>query len=96
MADLQLSPAAVADVTDIYRTGADAFGSDVADKYHHGLQAALARLADHPLIGPTYPGLRQPVRYLAYRSHHIYYDFDGTTVWVVRILHHALDAGRRL
>ena len=96
MADISLSPQAVADLADIYGRGAEEYGVDVADRYHKGLQAALARLADHPLIGPAYPGLRQPVRYLSYRRHHIYYDFDGTTVWVVRILHHALDAGRRL
>jgi plasmid stabilization system protein ParE len=52
------------------------------------------RLATFPESGAIYPGIRPQIRYLAYRRHHIFYDYDGETVWVVRILHHALDAGR--
>lgn len=96
MAEVIIRAEARADMLDIYTRGLEQFGQAVARRYMAGIDQALARLADHPLIGPAYPGLRQPVRYLAYRRHHIYYDFDGQTVWVVRILHHALDAGRRL
>jgi plasmid stabilization system protein ParE len=59
------------------------------------LQAAVERLAEHPLSGPVSPGLRPPIRFLTYRRHHILYDFDGTTVWIVRILHHAMDVRRQ-
>jgi antitoxin ParD1/3/4 len=83
-----------ADMVDVYARGIDRFGPEAATAYIEGIDRALSRLAEFPLIGPAFPGLRMPVRYLAFRSHHIFYDFDGTTVWVVRILHHAQDAGR--
>ncbi len=67
------------------------FGLDVADQYIDGIDAALARLAEFPKSGPIYPGIRPAIRFLTYRRHHIMYDYDGETVWVVRIIHHARD-----
>lgn len=96
MAEVIIRAEARADMLDIYSHGLSQFGRASAAQYMAGIDQALARLADHPLIGPVYPGLRQPVRYLGYRSHHIYYEYDGGTVWVIRILHHAMDAARRL
>ena len=78
----------------MFSTGLEQFGSEAAGRYHRGLQDAVMRLATFPQIGPVHPGIRPTIRYLAYRRHHIFYDFDGTTVWIVRILHHAQDAGR--
>ncbi len=76
---------------DLHTQSTIRFGLDVADEYIDGIDAALARLAEFPESGPVYPGLRPPVRYLTYRRHHILYDFDGTTVRIARILHHARD-----
>lgn len=94
MAELVIRAEARVDMLDIYARGVEEFGTATAKKYMQGMDSALSRLSEFPLIGPIYPGLRIPVRYLAFRSHHIFYDFDGSTVWIVRILHHALDAGR--
>jgi toxin ParE1/3/4 len=91
MVDVIVSAEARADVLDIYARGFDDFGEEVADAYIDGIEHALARLRSFPEIGPIYPGLRPPARFLAYRRHHILYDFDGTTVYVIRILHHAQD-----
>jgi plasmid stabilization system protein ParE len=96
MADVVVRPEASADIAGIYAQGANEFEIEVADRYHVGLQATIERLAAFPQSGPVYPGIRPAVRYLSYRRHHIFYDFDGTTVWVIRILHHAQDAGRLL
>ncbi len=96
MAELAFRREASADLLNIHLQGAVQFGKQGADAYQNGLRTAVLRLADFPLLGPVYPGLRSPIRFLTYRSHHIIYEYDGTTVWVVRILHHAMDAGRHL
>ena len=96
MAEVVFRAEAEEDLFEIYARGVSEFGVDVARKYANGIDQALARLADHPMIGPAYPGVRRAIRYLAFQRHHIFYDFDGTTVWIVRILHHAQDAGRLL
>ncbi len=96
MATVVIRTEAVADIAGVYATGVEEFGGPVAISYLDGLEQALGRLAAYPLIGPVYPGLKPPIRYLSYRRHHIFYDTDGTTVWVVRVLHHAQDAASLL
>ena len=80
----------------MYAQGVASFGDVSAKQYMAELDRALDRLMAFPLSGPAYPGLRMPVRYLRFRSHQIFYDFDGETVRVLRILHHAMDAGRHI
>lgn len=94
MAELHVRPAASADLADIYAFSLERFGADSANAYHDGLQAAVQQLADYPLSGRIHPGLRPSVRSLNFRKHHIFYDYDGGTVWVVRILHQAVDVQR--
>jgi toxin ParE1/3/4 len=91
MAELIVRARARADMLDIYARSIAQFGQDVARQYMEGIDLALLRLADHPEIGPKYPGLRPAIRFLTYKRHHILYDYDGATVWIVRIVHHARD-----
>ena len=91
MAEVIIRPEASADIANIYAYSTQKFGVDVAREYHAGLQSAIMRLSSYPEIGTIYPGLRPPVRFLTYRRHLILYDYDGATVWVVRIVHHARD-----
>lgn len=72
------------------------FGAAPAERYMSGFFDAFDRLARFPEIGPPYPGIRPAIRFLTYREHHIFYDYDGETVVVVRILHHAANAKRVL
>lgn len=94
MARIVVRSAASADIASIYAFTAEQFGIDAADHYHAGLEAAIARLASFPELGPIHPGIRRPIRFLSYRSHHIFYDYDGAEVAIVRILHHAMDVQR--
>ena len=91
MAKIAFSPAASADLADVYALSAAQLGEDTADSYHAGLQAAVEQLARFPQLGPVFPGIRPPVRYLACKRHHIVYDYNGDTVWIIRIIHHARD-----
>jgi len=91
MAEIDVSAEARADLLDLHAHSTVRFGLDVADTYIDGIDAALARLAEFPESGPIYPGLRPATRFLTYKRHHIMYDYDGETVWIVRIIHHARD-----
>lgn len=94
MAEVIVRSAASADIASIYAFSAQQFGIDAADDYHAGLEAALARLEMFPELGPNHPGIRQRIRFLAFRTHHIFYDYDGLEVTIIRILHHAMDVKR--
>jgi toxin ParE1/3/4 len=85
-------PAAQVDLEEIDLYGIVEFGAAVAERYMSGFFDAFDRLARYPEIGPIYPGIRPAIRFLTYREHHIFYDYDGETVVIVRILHHAANA----
>ncbi len=91
MVKVDVSVEARADLLELHIQSTIRFGLEVAEEYMEGINAALARLAEFPQSGPVFPGIRPPVRYLAYKRHHILYDYDGATVWIVRIVHHARD-----
>lgn len=96
MAKIVTRAEARSDLAAIYAYSVEQHGVDAARDYLFGIEKALARLEEFPELGPQYPGIRPPIRFLAYRQHHIFYDYDGQTVCIVRILHHAIDAGRLL
>lgn len=94
MVEVNVSVEARADMLEIHSQSTNRFGSDVADQYIDGIDRALSRLIVYPELGPVYQRLRPPLRFLVCRSHHIFYDFDGVVVSVIRILHHAMNAQR--
>jgi toxin ParE1/3/4 len=94
LADLIVRAEAETDLLDIYARSVQQFGEKVAQDYLFGIDRALNRLAEFLESGPIYARLRPPVRFLLFKRHHIIYDYDGATVWIIRILHHAQDIGR--
>lgn len=96
MAKIAVRGEAAVDIGDIYRFSLENFGELVAVEYMAGLDEAIGRLGSHPELGRTERDIDPPIRVLSYRSHRVYYDFDGTTVYVARILHHAMNAAARL
>lgn len=91
MADIEFSSEASLDLATAYAYGAELYGLDAALDYHRDLQGAVERLSTFPEVGPVYPRLRPPIRFLTFRRHHIFYDYDGKKVRVIRILHHSQD-----
>lgn len=83
-------------MSDIFRFSIGAFGRPAAVEYMIGLDEALARLGTFPEIGRIDRAVEPSIHVFSYRSHRIYYDFDGATVSVIRILHHAMNAAARL
>jgi toxin ParE1/3/4 len=96
MADLDLSPAARADLLDIRVYSVDQFGLEVANGYFLGFDAVFALLREHPLAGVARSDLGAGIRCLIHRRHRIFYYVDDDTVVIVRIVHHAMDALRAM
>ena len=90
MRQLTVLPDARDDLRAIEHYSIQEFGPTVADEYMNRFERALDRLLNYPESGPLYPGIRPPVRYVSVGSHHRFYDFDGPTITVARVLHQAM------
>jgi toxin ParE1/3/4 len=96
MARVIVSPKARRDLDEIDRYRLAQFGGPIADEYMQGFRGAFQRLAEFPESGPVFSEVTPPIRRLTYRSHNLFYDFDGKTIVIVRVLHHAMNAKTRL
>jgi toxin ParE1/3/4 len=90
MRQLTILPNARDDLRAIEHYSIQEFGASVADYYMNRIERALDRLLNYPESGPLYPGIRPPVRYVSVGSHHLFYDFDGKSIAVLRVLHQAM------
>jgi toxin ParE1/3/4 len=96
MAELDLSPAARADLVEIRKFSIEQFGAPVADAYFLGFGEAFALLRSHPLAGQAQPTLGRDIRCFTHRKHRIFYRVEAELVLIVRIIHHARNARREL
>lgn len=96
MTRVELSRDADADLVGILEYGAEHFGWDRAEAYAEGFDDSFALLSAYPLIGALHDDIRPPIRSLHHRSHRIFYDIEGETIVVQRILHDSMDAKRHL
>lgn len=92
-----LSPAAQADLEEIWDYTAERWDVDQAEEYLRGLQHAIERAAANPRVGCSCDEIRPGYRKLAAGSHTLYYRLsaDGT-VDVVRVQHQRMDVDRHL
>jgi toxin ParE1/3/4 len=93
---VRLRAAAVRDLTEILGYSIDAHGEAAAETYLADLDRALDRLREFPELGAVRAELNPLLRCLPCGEHRIFYRFDGQSVSVVRVLHKAMDAERRL
>lgn len=96
MAEVRLRAAAYADLAAILDYSVEQWGEEIGEAYLASFGEAFDLLARHPLAGALRAEITPPIRCLPHRSHRIFYDVDGETVWIVRVLHHAMDVGRWL
>lgn len=96
MVEVEFSNAAEADLVEIDEFSAARFGEEIGEAYMHGFDEAFGLLQDFPLAAPLHPELGQNIRCLVHRQHRIFYCAQGEKVLIVRIVHHAMDAGRAL
>jgi toxin ParE1/3/4 len=92
-----LSPAAQADLEEIWGYTAERWDVDQTEEYLSGLQHAIVRAAANPRVGRSCDEIRPSYRKLAAGSHTLYYRLsaDGT-VDVIRVLHQRMDIDRHL
>jgi toxin ParE1/3/4 len=92
-----LTPAAQADLEQIWDYTHDSWGVDQAEKYLRELQHAIDHAAANPLIGRACDEIRPGYRKLAAGSHTLFYRLTTEGVIdVVRILHQRMDIDRHL
>jgi toxin ParE1/3/4 len=92
-----LSPAAQADLNQIWEYTSYNWGVDQAEKYLRELQRAIERAAANPQIGRACDEIRPGYRKLAAGSHVPFYRLSVEGVIdVVRVLHQRMDVDRHL
>jgi toxin ParE1/3/4 len=92
-----LSPAAQADLGQIWDYTRDRWGVDQAEEYLRELQRAIERAAANPRIGRVCDEIRPGYRKLAAGSHILFYRVSAEGIIDVgRVLHERLDVDRHL
>jgi toxin ParE1/3/4 len=82
-----LTPAAKADLADIWQHGAVTWGMAQADQYADGLFALFDLLAAFPELSRERTELSPPVRIHPSGAHLVIYRIAGQGVEVIRLLH---------
>jgi toxin ParE1/3/4 len=92
-----LSPAAQADLEQIWDYTHDRWGVDQAEEYLRELQRAIERAAANPQIGRACDEIRRGYRKLVAGSHTLFYRVSAEgAIDVVRVLHQRMDVDRHL
>ena len=92
-----LSPAAQADLGEIWDYSARNWGAEQADRYILAIRDACEALADGSRHGRAIDDIRPGYRKLAVASHFLFYRFtDAGMIDVIRILHQRMDVASRL
>ena len=79
------------DLDEIYVYSVQSFGEAQADKYFLGLCASLQALADNPRLGREAPWLNPGLRWHQHERHVVFYMTEGADIFIVRVLHAAMD-----
>ena len=96
MAKFHLSEKASYDLDDIADYTFETFGERQAGKYSNELLDIFALLAQRPHMGRAANDLAKGLRSYPFQAHIIYYKTEGNDLFVVRVLHHSMDAKRHL
>jgi toxin ParE1/3/4 len=92
-----LSPAAQADLEQIWEYSCERWSDEQAEKYVREIQRGIERIVDDPLIGRPCEEVRAGYRRHAVGSHALYYRIaSGDLIDVVRVLHQRMDVDRHL
>ena len=92
-----LSPAARADLEQIWDYSAEWWDDDQAGEYLREVQRAIERVVPNPRIGRSCDEVRPGYRKHAVGSHTLYYRIvSAEVIDVVRILHERMDADQHL
>lgn len=96
MAGYALSPAAQADLEEIWDYTVGRWGMAQAERYTRDIQATCEALAGGALVGLSAEDIRAGYRKIGVGSHVMYYRERESTLEIVRILHRRMDVARHL
>ena len=96
MAELDLTPAALADLAEIDEHGVASFGADAAEACSRGLSRVFDVLERYPRSAPARPDYGKGIRCRVYREHLVLHTADASKVVIVRVLHHSRDVRQAL
>ena len=96
MSRYRLTPAAQRDLSSIWDSTEDRWGTGQAEKYIREIQAAVERVAEDPDRGRTREEIREGYRSYVVGSHIVFYLQRLDHIEVVRVLHQRMDFGRHL
>ena len=96
MADYRLSQKAKGDLAKITKYTIANFGRSQAAHYRAQLESFLVRLAESPHIGHSADQAYEGLRVFPHQGQMIYYLITPSGPFIVRILHHSMDAKRHL
>ena len=96
MAGYVLSPAAQADLSEIWDYTARHWGEAQAERYTRDIQATCEALSGGSLVGLSAEDIRAGYRKIGVGSHVMYYREREGTLEIVRVLHWRMDVARHI
>lgn len=96
MAKVRLSRLADADLADLLIFGEARFGLAAAESYVRSFDSPLELLGRYTSIGMQAFEDDPVTRVLHHRRHRIFYELEEEDVLILRVLHHAMEAHRRV
>jgi toxin ParE1/3/4 len=96
VAHFRLSPAAEADLEDIFDYTVRLWGLEQAERYIGMIEEACASLAGSPDLGQDCSHVRAGYRRGVVEGHVVYFRPEDYGIAVIRILHARMDASRYL
>lgn len=96
MHEIDIRPAAEADLIAIWRTSYERWGLMRADRYLDELNDGMAALSGHPLLGVDCSWIRAGYRRLTIQNHNVYYRIVTLRIEIIRVLHERMEPERHL
>ena len=92
---LILSKAANKDIEKLLEHSVLEFGVAQTEIYFNSLKRCLLSLADNPVLGHSAEDIKTGYRRFAHQSHVIFYQIQEQDIFIVRILHKAMDVDKQ-
>ncbi|MBK8284144.1 MAG: type II toxin-antitoxin system RelE/ParE family toxin [Ahniella sp.] len=96
MAEIRLSPAALADIEGIFDFRATTWGLAQAIEYSKAIEDTLVALLAHPESAANCSHIRTGYRRALAGRHFVYFRIESYGIAVIRILHPRMDATSHL
>lgn len=98
MAEIRITPAAKANLLDIWLYSEATWGEAWADEYLLAIDAVFQQLADNPKLGKARPEVKDGYRSILVKSHVVFYTVTGNSdfVNIIGVLHARMDVSGQI